>query len=79
MNRREMKKELFAYLATYLEEYRYSDLSSQMQHHVIGDKPTEPAQRRFDRIRAEAITQLRNLAMPTLAEMERARQRRDSS
>jgi len=64
-----MKKEIFAYLATYLEEYKHSDLAGQIRHHVIPGKQTGPALRRYERVQAEVIIQLRTLAMLSPSEL----------
>lgn len=63
MDKRRMKKEIFAYLAVYLEGYTHSDLSHQLKSQILKDKPTIAAQRRFERVKEEAIAQLFQLGL----------------
>ena len=76
MDKRRMKKEIFGYLATYLQEYEYSDLASQIRHHVIPENPTEPAQRRYARVQKEVIAHLFTLAYPPIEIEQKRRERR---
>jgi hypothetical protein len=73
MNSREMKKEIYGYLAVYLEEFRLSDISTQMKdvvlHEATGkylhstEKPSEAAQLRYDRVLADVIHQFKLKAL----------------
>jgi len=64
MNRRKMKKEIFGYLATYLAEYEYSDLSSSIKRHIVKDKATRAHNRRYEKVRLEVIEQLYRMSGP---------------
>jgi len=72
MDKRKMKKEIFSYLATYLQEYPYSDLSSQIRQQVIPGKQTDAAVRRFRRVQDEVIAQLFTLGMMSRSELSDA-------
>ena len=72
MDKRKMKKEMFAYLATYLQEYPLSDLSSQIRQQVIPGKQTDAAKRRYQRVQDEVIAQLFTLGMMSRSELSDA-------
>jgi len=62
MNRRKMKRELFGFLAVYLDDFPLSDLSHQMESVILGDNPTDAHRRRYQTVRQEVIDQMVKMA-----------------
>ncbi len=62
MDKRQMKKEIFGYLATYLAEYKYSDLASSIKRHIVKSDSTDAHEARYERVLEETIAQLYRMA-----------------
>jgi len=59
MDSREMKRRMKSKLAHYLDEYRSSDLSSELRRGVLGPRQSVAHQERYGRVLSEFIQELR--------------------